>query len=371
MKKKILFVDDEQFVLDGLGRLLREFRKTWELRFALNGQEAFDIAHNETIDLIISDVRMPGMSGLDLLEKLQADENTKNIPVVILTGDQERTLKRQALDLGAVDLLNKPINKEDLVSRINNVLKLKEYQDIIIEKNRALAEQLVISQKMELVGVMAAGAVHDLCNLIAIIVGYSNICIEQSFLDEEGNLTLKKIHETGEKASDVVNQILRFSRLDEASTTVNLGDLIDDILSILEVTVPKGIKIHWKRPHQEISLKGNSIKYQQVLMNLCINAIQAMNMQSKGKLEISVHRESQQGGPAVRIDVADTGPGMDKDTLDKIFKPLFTTKEPDKGTGLGLFVVKQIVDEYRGNIEVISEVGKGTVFRLHFPLENV
>ena len=147
MKKNILFVDDEQFVLDGLGRLLREFRKTWQLRFALNGQEALDIVNDEIIDLIISDVRMPGMSGLDLLEKLQADEKTKNIPVVILTGDQERTLKRQALDLGAVDLLNKPINKEDLVARINNVLKLKEYQDIIIQKNRALEEQLVMLKR--------------------------------------------------------------------------------------------------------------------------------------------------------------------------------------------------------------------------------
>jgi signal transduction histidine kinase len=371
MEKKILFVDDEQFVLDGLGRLLREFRKTWALRFALNGQEALDIVNNEIIDLIISDVRMPGMSGLDLLEKLQADEKTKNIPVVILTGDQERTLKRQALDLGAVDLLNKPINKEDLVARINNVLKLKEYQDIIIEKNRALEEQLVISQKMELVGVMAAGAVHDLSNLISIIVGYSDICIEESLLDEEGILSLKKIREAGEKASDVVSQILRFSRLDEAATKVNVGDLIDDILSILEVTVPKGIKMHWKRPHQEIYLKGNSIKYQQVLMNLCINATQAMDVQCKGKLRISVHKGSQEGCPSARIDVEDTGPGMDEDTLDKIFNPLFTTKEPGKGTGLGLFVVKHIINEYRGNIEVVSEEDKGTVFRLHFPLEEV
>ncbi|MCX6581793.1 MAG: response regulator [Candidatus Aminicenantes bacterium] len=376
--KKILFVDDEQFVLDGLSRLLREYRHRWELRLALNGKEALGIVNNETIDMIISDVRMPEMNGLDLLERLQADEKTKNIPVVILTGDQERSLKRQALDLGAVDLLNKPINKEDLVSRIDNVLKLKEYQDIIIEKKRALEEQLVISQKMELVGVMAAGAVHDLSNLIAVIIGYSNLFIEGSSLDKEEALSMERIRRAGEKASDVVGHILKFSRLDDKLSTVNIGDLVDEMLSILEVTVPKAVKIHWKKPRENIYLGGSAIKYQQVVMNLFVNALQAMEPLGKGKLNVSLQKLPQEGAegaegrgrPLLRIEVEDTGTGMDNETMDKIFNPLFTTKEPGKGTGLGLFVVKYIIDQYGGNIEVLSELGKGSIFRVYFPLEE-
>jgi len=379
--KKILFVDDEQFVLDGLSRLLREYRDRWELRLALNGKVALEIVNNETIDLIISDVRMPEMNGLELLERLQADEETKSIPVVILTGDQERSLKRQALDLGAVDLLNKPINKEDLVSRIDNVLKLKEYRDIIIEKNRDLEEQLVISQKMELVGIMAAGAVHDLSNLIAVIVGYSNLFIEGSCLDKEEALSMERIRRAGEKASDVVGHILKFSRLDDTRTRVNIGDLVDEMLSILEVTVPKAVKIHWKKPREDIYLGGSAIKYQQVVMNLFINAVQAMEPLGKGKLNVSLQKLPQEGAegaegaegtdrPSVRIEVEDTGIGMDNETMDQIFNPLFTTKEPGKGTGLGLFVVKYIIDQYKGNIEVLSEVGKGAIFRVYFPLEE-
>ncbi|MCU0285180.1 MAG: response regulator, partial [Acidobacteria bacterium] len=247
---KILIVDDEQFVLDGLGRLLREYRHIWELHMALNGKEALEIVNNGAIDMIISDVRMPGMNGLELLEKLQNNEKTKNIPVVILTGDQERTLKRQALDFGAVDLLNKPINKEDLVSRINNVLKLKKYQDIIVEKNQALEEQLVISQKMELVGVMAAGAIHDLNNLIGIIVGYSNLFIEGSSLNSDEAASMKRILQAGEKASELVGHILKFSRQNDIQTTINMGNLISDVLSILEVTIPRVIKIQWKKPNE-------------------------------------------------------------------------------------------------------------------------
>jgi signal transduction histidine kinase len=315
------------------------------------------------------------MNGLELLAKLQAQEKTKNIPVVILTGDQERTLKRQALDLGAVDLLNKPINKEDLVSRIDNVLKLKKYQDIIIEKNRALEEQLVISQKMELVGVMAAGAVHDLSNFISVIVGFSNLFLEGTSLNQDEAHSMDRIRRAGEKASDLVGHILKFSRLDDRQTTVNLGDLVEEMLAILEVTIPRTIKIHWKKPHEDIYLNGSAIKYQQVVMNLCVNAAQAMEPLGKGKLKVSLQKLPQEGVEGtgrslVRFEVEDTGVGMDNETMKQIFNPLFTTKEPGKGTGLGLFVVKYIIDQYGGNIEVMSEEGKGSIFRVYFPLEE-
>jgi signal transduction histidine kinase len=218
---------------------------------------------------------------------------------------------------------------------------------------------------MELVGVMAAGAVHDLSNLISIILGYSNLFIEENDLDKDSAVSMGKIRQAGEKASDVVGQILRFSRIDDMFEEIDIVTLIDEILSILGVTVPKGVKIKWNRPDEAIYLEGSAIKYQQVLMNLCVNALQAMG--KTGKLTISMKREGQD---SVRIDVKDTGPGMDKETLEKIFNPLFTTKEPGKGTGLGLFVVKHIVNEYRGSIEVFSESGEGTLFRVHFPLKS-
>ena len=362
--ERILFVDDEQFVLDGFKRLLREFRDQWQLEFALNGKEALDIVKEKDIDVIISDIRMPEMPGLEMLERLQADEKTKNIPVVILTGFHDRTLKRQALDLGAVDLINKPVNKEDLVARIKNVLKIKEYQDIILEKNRALEEQLVISQKMDLVGVMAAGAVHDLSNLLSIIVGYSNLLIEENLLDNIEARSMEKIRKAGEKATALVNQILKFSKLDEKISTINIGDLIDDIVSIVATTLPEDVKILWKKPDEAIFLKSNAVKLQQVLMNLCINAVQAMT-DTGGTLTLSLHRLDRD---RVRIDVEDTGTGMDAEVLDKIFIPLFTTKQDGRGTGLGLFVVKHIMDDYNGKIEVESVKGKGTTFRVFFPL---
>jgi signal transduction histidine kinase len=304
------------------------------------------------------------MPGLELLECLQTNEKTKNIPVVVLTGDHDRTLKRKALKLGAVDLLNKPVNKEDLIARINNVLKLKEYQDIILEKNRALERQLVISQKMDLVGVMAAGAVHDLSNLLSIIVGYSNLLIEEDLLDKIEISSMEKIRKAGEKATALANQILKFSRLDEKISIINVGDLIDDIISIVATAASEDIKIVWEKPKENIFMRSNAVKLQQVLLNLSINAIQAME-DNGGCLTVTLHPVEQD---MIRIDVQDNGVGMDVDTLKKIYTPLFTTKEDGKGTGLGLFVVKHILNDYNGKIEVESEKGKGTAFKIFFPL---
>lgn len=362
--ERILFIDDEPLVLDGFKRLLREFRNEWEVEFALSGKEALELIGKESYDAIITDIRMPEISGLELLERLQGDEKTRNIPVVILTGAEDRTLKPRALELGAVDLLNKPVNKEDLVARIRNVLKLKRYQDIILEKNRALENQLVISQKMDLVGVMAAGAVHDLSNLLSIIVGYSNLLIEENLLDNIETASMEKIRKASEKASSLVNQILKFTKLDDRLHTINIGDLVNDIVSILSTNLPVGVSIQWVKPNESIFIKSNAVRLQQVLLNLCLNGIQAMT-DTGGKLSIVVNRVSQE---MVQIDVKDTGTGMDKETLGKLYTPLFTNRGEGRGTGLGLFVVKHIMDEFKGKIEVESEKGKGTTFRVFFPL---
>ena len=133
--KRILFVDDEPNFLNGIRRMLRSERDTWDLHFAQSAQEGLDMAVETSFDVIVSDVQMPNMSGLDLVEALRADDRTKNTPVVILTGNAELDLKRRALDLGATDLLNKPVNPEDLRARLRNTIQLKEFQDQILQQN--------------------------------------------------------------------------------------------------------------------------------------------------------------------------------------------------------------------------------------------
>ena len=138
MKERILFVDDELHILQGLERLLHGMRDEWEMVFVTNADDALRHAQDLEFDAVVSDVSMPGKDGFELLAMLQSSENTRNVPVIIVTGLNEYDLKRRALDLGAADLLNKPPSSEDLIARLRSVLRLKSYQDSIKNENQML-----------------------------------------------------------------------------------------------------------------------------------------------------------------------------------------------------------------------------------------
>ena len=142
MKKQILFVDDEPFFLAGIKRMLRPQQNEWQIHFAGSVPEALDIVGNHAIDVVVSDVTMPGQNGFDLVETLRAHPETALLPIVILTGNAESDMKRRALNIGATDLLSKPINPEDLLARIQSVLRLKWYQDELAGTNQRLAEKV-------------------------------------------------------------------------------------------------------------------------------------------------------------------------------------------------------------------------------------
>lgn len=141
-RKQILFVDDEPNFLAGLRRMLRGYRDRWELHFAEGVDAALARCREIAFDTIVSDVNMPERDGFDLLSALKDDELTRDIPVIILTGNAENDLKRRALDNGATDLLNKPVSMEDLTARLRNATRLKEYEDLLRNQNVVLEQKV-------------------------------------------------------------------------------------------------------------------------------------------------------------------------------------------------------------------------------------
>jgi ligand-binding sensor domain-containing protein/signal transduction histidine kinase len=235
-------------------------------------------------------------------------------------------------------------------------------------ENEAKTKQLVMAQRMKLMGVLAGGAVHDLKNLLTIILGYSGLVNDtsQDVSEDEKSEAIEIIISTADTAFQVVNQILAFSRQTYDDTKeFDLVELLNEILSILKITIPRTIEITWEPPKDSIFLAINPVKFKQVIMNLCLNAVQAMG--ERGELKILLVNDP--GTPdRIFIEVSDTGPGIKPEFLDKIFDPLFTTKGEEKGSGLGLFVVKQVIDEYKGKITVSSKQGEGTTFKIYFPV---
>ncbi|MCP4218116.1 MAG: hypothetical protein GY765_25985 [bacterium] len=226
-------------------------------------------------------------------------------------------------------------------------------------KNR----QLIMAQRMELVGGLAAGTVHDLKNMLSIILSYTKLISRKLTPESDGHQYLGTIKDTAATAVQMTKQILSLARSpSDSQETTDLGKLLEEILDTLEVTLPQKIETSWLLPEERIEFAINPARFQQVMLNLCWNAVHAMP--DGGKLTISLSAAEPEG---IRLEVSDTGTGIEIKILDNIFEPLFTTKAEGKGTGLGLFVVKRIVMSYNGTIDVHSEVGKGTCFRVSFP----
>lgn len=150
MKMRILFVDDEPNVLDGLRRMLRTERDRWGMSFVGGVDAALDVLRTADFDVVVSDVNMPGKDGFSLMTEMRIDTRTRDIPVIILTGRDDSGIKRRALDLGATDLLNKPVDSQDLIARLRSVIRLKTYQDQLKDQN-AVLERKVEQRTVDLV----------------------------------------------------------------------------------------------------------------------------------------------------------------------------------------------------------------------------
>ncbi|MCP4153103.1 MAG: hypothetical protein GY757_35555 [bacterium] len=252
------------------------------------------------------------------------------------------------------------------VSLVIVLWKIKRTREKAILEERT--RQLVMAQRMELMGTLATGAVHDLKNLLGVIIGYSKLAGTGPLLEELPDSPNEVIRKTATTAFQVVKQILSLTRehKQEIESTQPV-ELVTNIVEVLRVTGDGKIEIKWAPPQKLIVLPVNPTRFQQLVMNLCINAVDAMP--GGGALRLSLYESGDQEseGRPVLLEIADTGTGMDEPTSAKIFEPLYTTKEQGKGTGLGLFVVKQIVEEFAGTIEVNSQPGKGTTFTIRFP----
>jgi two-component system, cell cycle sensor histidine kinase and response regulator CckA len=269
------------------------------------------------------------------------------------------------------------VNREDLVARLQSALRIKAYHDELGARNAALEQALVESHKMRLVGVLAAGVVHDLNNILAVIVGYSDLTALLACNDPELLDTVGHIRGAGERARKILRQILDLSRRTQPSRReCRLGDVVDECLDLLRASVLKGITTHWTKPEEEAAVFADATQLYQMLMNLCVNAGQAM--EGSGDLTITVSdsiqwptpQDGDDHGPAVCLEVADTGPGMEPAVLDRLFEPLFTTRCDKGGNGIGLMVVQHIVRNHGGQIAVDSHLGRGTTFRVYLPTSS-
>jgi PAS domain S-box-containing protein len=248
----------------------------------------------------------------------------------------------------------------------------------ITEKKR-LEAQFLRTQRMESVGTLAGGIAHDLNNILAPILMSINL-LQSKVQDEESRSLLAMLQSCAQRGADLVRQVLTFARgVDGQRLVVNLAHLTRDIKKIIHETFPKKIEFSLNTSTDLWPVMGDPTQLHQVLMNLCVNARDAMP--DGGRLTLAVENTvldevyagmnpDSKPGPYVMIVVADTGTGIPPGIRDKIFEPFFTTKELGHGTGLGLSTVAAIVKSHGGFINLYSEPGKGTRFKVYLPTET-
>lgn len=245
-----------------------------------------------------------------------------------------------------------------------------------VTERRKLETQLLRAQRLESIGTLAGGIAHDLNNVLAPIVMAANV-LQYQLQDDKDLKLLDTIESSAQHGAALIRQLLAFARgADGQRAELQVRHLIGDLEKLLRPTLPRTIEFRVRFDEQPWPIMADATQFNQVMINLCVNARDAMP--NGGRIEIGTRNERLseahllghaecKPGPFLHIIVTDTGTGIPDDVLEKIFDPFFTTKEAGKGTGLGLSTVRGILKGHGGFINVESTVGKGTTFHLFFP----
>jgi len=249
-------------------------------------------------------------------------------------------------------------------------------------ERRILEDQVRRAQKMEAIGTLAGGIAHDFNNVLAAILGSAELIKMDMPADHPSREFLGQIFVAGQRAREVVQQILTFSQRRESERNIiHLFPVVKECVKLLRSTIPAMVDITFRVDPECAPVLADPTQIHQVIMNLCTNAWQALP-ENGGNIKVTVEmcdvdekaRERHpdlQTATYVRLSVADNGSGMEQATLDRIFEPFFTTKPVGEGSGLGLSVVHGIVKAHQGVITVESQPGKGTVFHIYLPPQKV
>lgn len=390
-QNSILIVDDTPHNLGILFDYLT--RSGFKVFVAVDGETALEQVQYTQPDLILLDVMMPTINGFEVCEKLKSHPQTQDIPVIFMTALSDSVDKVRGLNMGAVDYITKPLQHEEVLSRVKTHLSIRNLQKTLQEKNEELAtinnnlqkmveektKQLINQEKSVIIGRLTQGIIHNIKNPLQVIF----LCIDllETVFSNQENLpvvmeTLEKIDTSAEKINKIIEKLMRKSQgvTPTIIDSLNVNEVIKQELEFFQ----ENLLFKNKVKKEIILAEGlpplplNSSEIAQVFDNLIDNALDAMWKTPEPRLRIVTRQDSEW----VYIEFEDVGNGIPPENLGNIFEAFFTTKtllgsekksaEPT-GTGLGLYTCLEIIRPIGGDIRVKSEVGKGSIFTVVLP----
>lgn len=396
-KPTLLIVDDEEGPRQSL-RIL--FKENYEILLAEDGPTAIELAKNNRIDVAVIDIRMAGMSGIEVLERLKYVDSS--IEVVMMTAFETTDTIRQALRLQACDYINKPFDVTTMRAAVANAMQRRTLENEITnnaEQRRRLLEELqnqkMAEQMSQTRGEIYASIIHDMNGPLTVISGFIQLMSQR--IGDARELGAEDVQFVKDRLKTITRQVtscieisrrylssLRRSPAEKAQARIN--ELLDDLGHL--------VRVHPSLHHNEFSVEPlatnmavqvNGTDIIQILYNLTVNALQCISIPHSVRihgevlnapLDLTQFKDGTQDrflnvesfdntAPLIRLSVSDDGPGIPLETLPKIFQPFFTTKGAHHGTGLGLNIVQRLVKEARGALHVHTETDKGTTFSVY------
>lgn len=398
---KILVAED-----DSASRMtLEAILKKWghEILVAEDGNRAWNILQADNPKLAILDWMMPGMEGIELCRRIRDISDGNYIYVILLTARVEKEDILAGLEAGADDYITKPFDIEVLRSRVAVGIRIIQYETLLAEKNLQLqrygsemeklaeerSKQLIHAERMATVGLLSAGIAHEINNPTTFIAG--NIQTLGRFYEDMEPVLRQRVHQVDgntekldfilqempkavegirkgvERISRIVKGLKGFCRKNENSIAAcDINTCIDEALELCHNSLKYYVNIDRDLAENLPHIMADPQQIEQVFINLFINAADAMKDQGQGTLAIQTRSTDN----SVLIRISDTGPGIPEDKLDDIWNPFFTTKPPERGTGLGLFTVRGIIENHEGLIRFQNKSSGGAEFIITLPAVN-
>jgi signal transduction histidine kinase len=399
----LLIVDDE----DGPRQSLRViFKDEYDLLMAEDGPTAIELAQKHPIDVAVLDIRMAGMSGIEVLERLKYVN--PSIEAIMMTAFETTDTIRQALRLRACDYINKPFDLATIRSAVSQAMQRRTLESEIhssAEKVQELLSELqnqkVEEQIAKTRGDIYASIIHDINGPLTVISGFVQVLNQR--LNRSSRLEMEDLEFIKDRLRIIARQVgncveisrryLGFLRRQTDETPrASVNQLLKDLEQLIRVHPGRSDNEFGIQPlAEDFGVKMNGTDVIQILLNLAVNAFQCAPMSHRVEiggeilrvpLELTLFKDGlndrllnvegmDNTAPLVKLWVSDTGPGIPAEVLPKIFQPYFTTKGPRQGTGLGLNIVQRLIKEGKGALHVHTRPGQGTTFTIYLPGANL
>lgn len=386
MREKLLIVDDERMILELTSMVLSG--RGFDVSVVDNATDSYGLIEREKPALVLLDYMMPKVNGLDALKEIRA--RFPETYVIMFTGKGSEEVAVELMKAGASDYILKPFSNAKLVERIENVLRVRSIElrnkELVEEQQRLLDEiekwnreleervklkttelerahhEILLTEKLASLGHISAGMAHEIRNPLNSISLFAQVIKASLDNDPELHSYTDKIVGEVERIDAILVKVLSTSKRSPFNLrSIHVGAIIEESLQAFAEQIRlQQVKLRKQLPKHAPSILADADELGQIFSNLLSNAL--FEMKQGGTLSVSLEYDDKE----VIIAVSDTGGGIPEEDLHKIFDPFFTTKE--RGTGFGLSVVLRIVKTYGGRIDVESEQGHGTIFKIWLPL---